>query len=236
MTVLLILRPEPGASDTVARAAAMGIEAVKAPIFAVAPVDWEPPDVREFDAIMLTSAHAALMGGDELRRFTHLHCYCVGEATAAAARKAGFEDVRVGPSDGEALAAMMAADGIGQALHLCGYEHLAVEAPGVEIVRRIVYAAEPGPFPPAAAEMLAGDTLVVIHSPRAGDHFAKLTDAAGIDRALVSVAAISPSAAEAAGPGWGEMHVAERPRDEALLELAAKLCDNKDEGVTERAG
>jgi uroporphyrinogen-III synthase len=44
------------------------------------------------------------------------------------------------------------------------------------------------------------------------------------DRAPISLAAISAAAADAAGPGWAAVHVADRPRDHALLELAARLC------------
>ena len=47
---------------------------------------------------------------------------------------------------------------------------------------------------------------------------------AGIDRATVRLAAISPAAAEAAGEGWKSLSVADMPRDHALLELAASLC------------
>ena len=51
-------------------------------------------------------------GGDGLTPFLGLPCYAVGEATAAAAREAGFADIRIGPGDGAALLAMMADDGI----------------------------------------------------------------------------------------------------------------------------
>ncbi|MEA3064722.1 MAG: hypothetical protein QOJ27_1168, partial [Sphingomonadales bacterium] len=40
----------------------------------------------------------------------------------------------------------------------------------------------------------------------------------------IRVAAISAAAAEAAGEGWAAKAVAAAPRDQALLELAAKLC------------
>ena len=45
-----------------------------------------------------------------------------------------------------------------------------------------------------------------------------------LPREKVRLAVISDNAASAAGPGWKSVHVAPRPRDEALLELAAKLC------------
>ena len=43
-------------------------------------------------------------------------------------------------------------------------------------------------------------------------------------REAITLAAISPAAAAAAGGGWEAVEVAERPDDEALLALAARLC------------
>jgi uroporphyrinogen-III synthase len=60
----------------------------------------------------------------------------------------------------------------------------------------------------------------MVHSVRAAERFARL--AAG--KGSIRVAAISAAAAEAAGEGWAAKAVAAAPRDQALLELAAKLC------------
>jgi len=56
------------------------------------------------------------------------------------------------------------------------------------------------------------------------------------DRSSVSVIAISPAAAQAAGDGWALKAVAAAPRDEALLELAVKLCNNPRPGRTGAGG
>jgi uroporphyrinogen-III synthase len=47
------------------------------------------------------------------------------------------------------------------------------------------------------------------------------------DRAKLILAAISAPVSAAAGGGWREVAIAAAPRDEALLELAAKLCQNE---------
>ncbi|MGZ8297756.1 MAG: uroporphyrinogen-III synthase [Allosphingosinicella sp.] len=211
---LLILRPEPGASETAERARAMGLDPVVAPLFAIAGVPAPPVEDRRYDAVLLTSANGARHAPAGL---TALPCFAVGESTAAAARKAGFADVRTGSCDGAVAAAMMAAAGVKRALHLCGRDHLPVEAAGVEIERRIVYAAEPEPH-----ERFEGPAVAMIHSARAGARFAQLAG----DRAAIAVAAISPAAAAAAGEGWAKKAVAAEPRDQALLELAAKLCNH----------
>ncbi|MEA3061517.1 MAG: uroporphyrinogen-III synthase [Sphingomonadales bacterium] len=194
----------------------MGLDPVVAPLFTIRPVEWVLPAKDAFDAVLLTSAHAARQvrtGG-----LSSLPCYTTGEATSRAARDAGFADVRTGPSDGEAALALARRDGRSRVLHLCGRDHIAL--PGVE--RRIVYAADAiEKLPDAARDALAGDAVVLIHSPRAAALFARLLD----DRRLVRLALISPAAAAAAGDGWVEKAVAARPRDEALLEVAAKLCN-----------
>lgn len=211
---LLVLRPEPGASETAARARAMGLDPVVEPLFAIVAVVGPPVDPARFDAVLLTSANAARHAPPGL---TGLPCFAVGQRTAAEARAAGFGEVAEGPGDGEAAAAMMAAAGIRRAIHLCGRDHVAVEAPGVEIERRIVYAAEP--VDPGRIE---GPAVALIHSARAG---ARLAGLAG-DRGAIAIAAISAAAAAAAGDGWASKAVAARPRDQALLELAAKLCNH----------
>jgi uroporphyrinogen-III synthase len=220
--LVLVLRPEPGASATAARARALGLEAISVPLFTVRPVDWKPPDPAGLDALLLTSAHAARHAGPRIGAFLTLPCHAVGEATAAAAAQAGFGDVRTGPGDG---AAALASTGAGRILHLCGRDHLPLERAGIEVVRRIVYAADPAStLPPQARDALREGALALIHSPRAGALLAALVVQAGLVRAAIPIAAISADAAAAAGPGWRSVSAAPRPRDEALLELAAQLC------------
>jgi uroporphyrinogen-III synthase len=222
---VLILRPQPGAGETAERARAMGLEPVVAPLFTIRSVDWEMPDPGAFDAVLLTSAHAARVVP---HRLPSLPCYTTGEATARAAREAGFAEVRAGLGDGEAALALAQADGRSRVLHLCGRDHVAL--PGVE--RRIVYAADAADkLPDAATNALARDAIALLHSPRAARLFA---DLAG-DRTGVRLALISAAAAAAAGEGWAAKAVAERPRDEALLEVAAKLCNIGAPGA-QRAG
>jgi uroporphyrinogen-III synthase len=215
---ILVLRPQPGAGETAARARALGLDVVVAPLFAVRPLAWTPPDPAGFDAVMLTSASAARQASDGLASFRALPCYAVGEATAAAAGEAGFADIRVGPDDGAALLMMMAEDGIRSAFHACGEDHLALGHPAIAVTRVPVYAAEAAETLPVAAE----GALALLHSPRAAALFARLAG----DRGRIMIAAISARTARAAGSGWQHVAVAARPRDEALLELAAKLCQS----------
>jgi uroporphyrinogen-III synthase len=224
---ILVLRPEPGASETAARARPLGLQPLVSPLFTIHPVPWEAPHAGSFDAVLLTSANAARHAGAALRAFTGLACYTVGEATAAAARAAGFVDVRIGPSDGAEAVSALEREGLRHVLHLCGRDYMPLRGSTAAIERRVVYASEPLDALPVPAEhCLAAGAIALIHSPRAGIVFASLVDRARLDRGRIALAAISSAAADAAGAGWLSVVAAERPRDEALLELVAKLCQN----------
>jgi uroporphyrinogen-III synthase len=211
---LLILRPQPGAEQSAARARALGLAPIVAPLFETRPLPWAPPAPGGFDSVLLTSANAPRLGGEGLRPFLDLPCYAVGERTAQAAREAGFADVRTGPSDGAALAAIARAEGARSPLHLGGRDHVAIA--GATHVP--IYASEPvGALPPDL-----GEAVALLQSARAASRFAALTP----DRAAIIVAAISDEVAKAAGTGWKQVAIAAAPRDEALLELAAKLCQS----------
>ena len=219
---ILILRPQPGADQTAAKAVLHGLMPIVAPLFSVRPLDWEAPDPAGFDAVMLTSANAARQAGDGLASFRGLPCYALGEATATAARDGGFRDIRIGPSDGTALLEMMDMNGVQSAFHPCGRDRRELGASDVRLTDIPVYAAEPvRRLPPEATAALREGAFVLLHSPRAAALFAELYEG---DRAFVDIAAISAAAANAAGQGWRSVAVAPQPRDQALLELAAQLC------------
>jgi uroporphyrinogen-III synthase len=206
----------------------MRLRSIVAPIFIVGPVRWEAPSPAEVDCVLLTSANAARHAGAQLAAFTHLPCFAVGESSAAAAEAAGFRDLRSGESDGAALFQLAAESQMKRPLHLCGRDHLPVEHPGLRVERRIVYASEAvANLPDAALEALRKGALLLLHSPRAATLFAKLREDAGLQREGVSLIGLSPAVAAAAGPGWKLAASADRPSDDALLELAAKLCQTE---------
>jgi len=218
---LLVLRPEPGASATVAAARAMGLEAIAAPLFAIAPVGWSLPDALP-EAILLTSANAVRHGGTPLTVLTGLPAYAVGAATAEAARQLGFGRIVTGDGDAEAILALARRDGISALLHLAGREHRDVVPDDIRIDRRIVYAANPVATLPEAARAALPGAIALLHSPRAARLFARLVDPAGI-----AIAAISPATLAAAGPGWRRAEAAAQPTDASLLAVAAKLCNQQ---------
>jgi uroporphyrinogen-III synthase len=220
MRRLIILRPEPGAGATVESAKAMGLEALAIPLFKIEPLEWQAPDPSGFNGLLLTSANAVRQAGGKLETLRGLRTYAVGEATCNAARDAGFDIASTGDAGVERLLGSIASEL--KLLHLCGEHRTAVEAKQAITAVPVYRSAE---LPPSADFAgIAGQT-VAVHSPRAAKRLAELVDQAGIDRATIRIAAISDTAASAAGPGWDACEAADNPTDRALLALAARLCD-----------
>jgi uroporphyrinogen-III synthase len=218
LTRILVLRPEPGATATVERALARGLDAVAIPLFEVEPVPWKAPEPSGFDGLLLTSANAVRQGGEGLKDLRGLKAYVVGEATAEAAREAGFDIAATGDSGVERLLGSIEPEL--KLLHLCGADRREPDDAKQQITPIIVYRAKPlAPDLGAVKESVA-----LIHSPRAGRRFAELVR----DRGTISIAAISDAAAEAVGEGWRTIETGDGPNDEALLALAARLCDKPD--------
>ena len=215
MRRVAVVRPEPGASATLERARGQGLDAFALPLFEVVPVDWDPPDARQFDGVLLTSANALRHGGDALQSLSGLPAYAVGEATAEAARGAGFAVAATGAAGIDSL--LGAIDPELRLIHPCGRDRTETDPARQAITPVAVYEARAI----AVTDLKnLGGCVILIHSSRAARRLAELAD----DPSNIAIAAISPAAAEAAGPGWEQVEAAATPDDGALLALAARLC------------
>lgn len=219
MRRLLVLRPEPDASTTVRGARQCGLEAIAVPLFAIEPMQWQAPESSRFDGLLLTSANAVRHAGGQLEQLRGLPVHAVGEATAAAAREAGFDIAATGDAGVERLIGSIGPEL--RLLHLCGEARREITDPRQRITPVMVYRSNPIEHPDLSA---APGAVALVHSPRAGQKFAELVP----DRGSIIVAAISAAAAQAAGGGWESVEAAENPTDEALLALAARLCNKPD--------
>lgn len=218
-----VLRPEPGNAATIERLAAIGLTAIRLPLFDVAALDWQPPDPAAFDALMLTSANAVRCAGGGLAALAGLPVLAVGAATAEAARAAGLTVAQVGSGDAAALAAEAETRGIRRALLLAGRDRM-LDTGGIVARAIAIYASDPLPVTAAALAALAG-SVAMLHSTRAASRLAEMVDAAGSGRAVIRLAAISRPVAAAAGPRWAQVGVAATPTDAALVACAATLAD-----------
>jgi uroporphyrinogen-III synthase len=220
MTRVLVLRPEPGASATVERARLRSIDAVAIPLFEVEAVSWQAPEVSSFDGLLLTSANAVRSGGEQFKQLRRLPVYAVGDATAQAARDAGFDVAGVGDAGVERLLASIKPEL--KLLHLAGEDRKPASSVRQHIEAITVYRSEA--LEDVDLSRFEG-SVAIIHSSRAGRRFAELVDNAHLDRSKIAIAAISADAAEALGTRWATVEAAEAPNDDALLALAERLCN-----------
>ena len=226
MSRIVVLRPEPGASETVERAKTRGLDAVRIPLFEIEAVEWQAPGASGFDALLMTSANALRFGGEQLASFRGLPVHAVGKATAEAAREAGFDIASSGDGGVERLLGSLEADL--KLLHLCGEDRSATRGVRQEVTAVTVYRSKT--IEPAPDVREAAGSIVMLHSPRAARRFAALAKEQQLDRRRVAILAISNAAAQAAGAGWERVEMADQPSDEALLVLAERLCDKRRQG------
>lgn len=217
MKRVLVLRPEPGASATVERARARGLDAATIPLFEIEPVAWQAPDANDFDGLLLTSANAVRCGGEQLFGLRGLPVHAVGAATAEAAREAGFNIASTGEAGVDRLLGSI--DPEMKLLHLAGEDRKIPEQPRRTITAVTVYRSRPSEDIDLSA---ARHSVALVHSPRAARRLAELI---GDGKRSVTIAAISSEAADAAGSGWAAIEAAGAPNDEALLALAERLCN-----------
>lgn len=223
MRRVIVLRPEPGAGRTAQAVARQGLEAVVHPLFAPQALEWTPPPAGDFDALLMTSAHAARLAGPALAAYHGLPAYAVGSATAAAMRAQGFGRVSAGDADASMIAARIATEGHRTVLHLAGAT-VAPMATGSLHVRRIaVYSMTSLPPDPALLDDAMPGSVLLVHSPRAGERLAE--QVAPTARAALHIVAISPKALAACGSGWASGHAPDQPGDDDMLALLRGLCE-----------
>jgi uroporphyrinogen-III synthase len=220
-SMVLVLRPEPGLAATLAAAQAQGLKAHGCALSRIMAVDWDLPDLASIDALLIGSANVFLHGGAHLAALRGKPAYVVGKATADAARKAGFEVAIAGEGGLQKVLEKVAPPS--HLLRIAGEEHLALDVPdGITITTRIAYRSEPCPLDLQAAPP---GTIALLHSAATARQFREECQRLGLDHSQIVLAALGPRIAAAAGAGWSAVHIAPRPDDAALLEMARDICD-----------
>ncbi len=224
---LLVTRPEPDASATARRLAALGHSVVVAPMLKI--VLNDPPGTLPRPAgLIVTSRNgvSALKTWPQAAGWSDVPLFAVGEATGAAARKAGFHDVTAGAGEGAALIRVIGAvlpktqgpvvyaaardlsGNLAQHLEEAGYDLQMVEAYRAERAESLS---------PELAAALAAGTIdgALFYSRRTAEIFRDLV--AGRPVRLAHAFALS---AQVAGPLQSlarTLHVAAEPNEASLL-------------------
>ena len=227
---VLITRPEPGAADTAARVAALGLWPVVAPLLEIHVLPAALPEADRLQAVLIASGNAlaALPAAYQARKIL-----AVGDASADRARAAGFAQVFSADGDAEALAALTGAQcdpaglplllaaGRGQSLALAA----TLRARGFRVIRRATYAASPArAMPPDAAAALREKSLraALFFSGETAHLFARLLINSGLREAVHGIDACAIGAAAATAIEtlpWRRVLRAAKPTQDAMLAL-----------------
>lgn len=205
--VILLTRPLDAARRFVAEASHLGLDFVIAPLMGIAAIDHDSARLHAARRLVLTSVHAVPAAGPGAGRFA----YCVGPATAEAARKAGFEVIE-GPGDAVRLAPMIA--GQTDLLHPHGLHVTA----GLPVEGMVVYDQPDQDLPLAGREALQKDQTILwpLFSPRSARLGAKAWQKWGGQARIIPLA-ISEAAAKAWGPWPDAITIATQPDAQGLI-------------------
>ena len=225
---ILVTRPEPGASATAARLQAMGFCPVVLPLTRI--VATPPAASGPCDAVIATSANALRHApADFLAQLRARKLFAVGEATASAARRAGFSTIAAAAGTAADLAALIGREMPAGArlLHLAGRERtqgfeedLAARGFTVSVVetyRAEEVACEAG----FISDRLAGAPLwgALVFSERGGMLLSVLARRPEASQAFEETRFFCISAKVAAQLAGFDRRVAETPTEEAVLAL-----------------
>ena len=225
---LWITRARPGAETTASRVVDMGHRPLVSPLLAIRRLQPHL-DLTGVGALAFTSRNGVTAFA-ALNAERALPVFAVGDATAEAARDAGFRNVRSAAGDVTALADMIVAqhgDGIvlvAGAREPAGDLPGALTAAGVRTRAAALYAAVSAPGGRGLAALKTGKLDgVLIHSPRAARRLADLTKGLTPDAGALPAFCISPAAAAPlkGSPAFTPV-AADHPDEAALLSLLGK--------------
>jgi uroporphyrinogen-III synthase len=239
---LLLTRPTEDSESLARHLVGLGHKVLIAPMMQIVPSADAELSLAGVQALLATSSNgvralAAQRQGETVRR---LPLFAVGEATARAASKAGFTDVRVAGGDVVALAALVRESlnpRSGRLIHIAGRDRAgdlkaALSADGFAVDVVVLYAAEAATSPPrdVRSALRAGELdAVLLYSPRTARIYVDLIRAETDDllaavRKLYHVC-LSPAVArelDSLGLNPNRILTAKAPRQDALLRCLAE--------------
>lgn len=204
----------------------MGLRPVLTPVAEIRFLD-KPVTLPPAAALAFTSPNG-VAAFSRLSRERGRPVFAVGDATAEAARAAGFNEVLSAGGDVHDLARLIA-DHVGhvrELVHFGGQDRAGdlvgmLREAGIDARTDVLYEAVPaGPLTDEAlAALEAGGAAVLLHSPKGAERFLALADAGGLGGRLRSsvFAAISQAAAEPLMARGLEVHASATPDEAGLL-------------------
>lgn len=231
---MLVTRPEPDASETAARLAALDIEAAICPLLTFQTLPTSLPDPTGFAALALTSANAlkALDQRGVLAAYFGLPVFAVGDRTAVRARDMGFSQVRSASGSFADLVDLLAHQKLsGPVFYPSGRDQAgdlakSLSASGVMVITTHVYAMNPIAELPAqiVGELEDGNIdAALFYSRRTAEIFTRLSEnhVSRLSRLELGMLCLSESIAEPLiDAHFVRVALADTPSEEAMMSLA----------------
>ncbi len=207
MRRVLITRPIDDAAPLIEALRARAVDAMVEPLMTIQSTDEPLPPLDGLQGLLFTSANGVRAFAARTDR-RDLRAYAVGEATAAAARRAGFTEVDVAGGDSDALAQLVIAEADpagGKLIHVAGTQIAGnlseqLSTAGFTVERAVLYdALSAHSLSPETVEALTSARLdsVMLFSPRSAEIFMTLADASDLGTGLSAVSAVCLSQAVA---------------------------------------
>lgn len=230
--LILATRSPPEQAALIAVLEGLGYRALSAPMLTIERLArLDRSSLERHDAIALTSAAAARLAGEDLGRgAVATPTFCVGAATATAARAAGFSDVRAGASDAAALAEAIETATAPEARVLWPRAETPAHDLAADLASRgrrvdqttLYRSAMAARLPDPAAQALADGAVsaVLLFSARAAQAFDRASQALDLSR-LAAICMSGAVAAALPARRFAEIAWPETPTQDALIE---RLC------------
>jgi uroporphyrinogen-III synthase len=237
--VVLITRPIEDADDFAREVRALGLTPLVEPMLGIVPVDYVMPDLKDYPALVFTSANGVRVFGCPSEA-AEMSVFAVGAHTAEEARKHGYQKIFTAGGDANDLAALINKKFAGSVriLHIRG-EHTAIDLSEIVKHERItvdsvtVYTARSEDhFSPVCRDAIATGTAgaVTFFSRRTAENFVRLIEEEGLSANLSGIKALclSPSVLECVqGTHWAGAYSARQPEKAAMLDLLKAHCVSK---------
>ena len=192
------------------------VDVVIAPLMEIVPLSGAV-DLQGLCGVIFTSANGVAAAAT-LGVRPDLPCYCVGDATADAARQSGWRAESMGPTADALVSALLSRAPEGPLVHLRGVHARGdvaerLTAGGLPTRDRSVYDQRLLPLGSEAVAALSRPTLAPLFSPRSARHFAQVCPH---PRKVAAVALSDAVAAELDGIALARIEVSETPDAHSL--------------------
>lgn len=225
---IIVTRAEPGASETLRRLDQLGHTALRAPALTLHErTDIALPETSAISGLVFTSANGVRAYAAQ-RDDRHIAAWCVGPATAEAARQDGFSTVHESSGNAVDLARFIASRSAPTDVPLLHVANAAaagnlkrdLQSLGFSVQFAPLYEMRPAKqLPTEVLELIAHrkSAIILIHSAKGAEAFASMIEGRGLQIAAL-IAISDPASSPLANLAIDCTFIADAPNEDGLLQ------------------